>query len=266
MGIFRALKSLVSPTTMGEEVIEAQYKTYRAGVARNPTAEPHELLTQTLLARWAARGVNVSTQDAQTKAFSETLLFACLPPPSCVKALGLYILYKEQPSVIELCPQFGVEYEMLMRPIHQAKETGNLLNLYAKINPILAAQIPSENASDEEEIPEAVDDIQNSELQRLIRQVSDTLSAFIQKNGVRAFMDPSLALCIAKPNRVFLSPLPAAQVPFKDSLVARMLLTDAPARDKLIQLIGDGKSPAIVDLACSEFAKWIVAKATIGAA
>ena len=139
MGLFRALKSLVSPQAMGEEVVDAQYRTYQAAAIRTPQAEPHELLADTLLARWAAKGINVNNEEVQGHALTETLLFACLPPPTCVRALGLYILHKEQPSVIGLCPNFGVEYEVLMRPVHQAKEDNTILDLYRKINPRLSA-------------------------------------------------------------------------------------------------------------------------------
>ena len=65
MGLFRALKSLVSPQAMGEEVVDAQYRTYQAAAIRTPQAEPHELLADTLLARWAAKGINVNNEEVQ---------------------------------------------------------------------------------------------------------------------------------------------------------------------------------------------------------
>jgi len=135
MGFFRALKSLVSPKAMAEETIDAQFKTFRHFAMEYPDSEPHELLAHVLLARWQARGVDVSKPGILDKSMIDTMPFACLPVPTCIRALGLYVLYKEQPSVIELCPEYGVEYEVLMRPVHEAIKNGTVNELHAQQNP-----------------------------------------------------------------------------------------------------------------------------------
>ena len=139
MGFFRALKSLISPKAMAEETIEVQFKTFRRCAQIYTDSEPHELLAHVLLARWQARGVDVSKPGMILTSMTETMLFSCLPVPTCIRAFGLYVLYKEQPSVIELCPEYGVEYEVLMRPVHQAMKDGTIRDLYAQENPRTAA-------------------------------------------------------------------------------------------------------------------------------
>jgi hypothetical protein len=139
MGIGRFLKSLVNSEIMGEEIIANQEKTY-VKAEMYPDAEPHVLLAQVWLTRIAAHGKNPIDEEMQIIAFSETMQFACVPPPNNARALGLYFIYKERPDILQDYPKFGIEYESLMSPVFKAIESGNLDALYQLYNPKLASE------------------------------------------------------------------------------------------------------------------------------
>lgn len=134
MGFFRALKSIVSPSALAEETVDVQYRQFRIVATDCPNDSLHMLLSKVLLFRWKARGREI-TESSAIAAMAETMDFSCLPPPSCVRALGLYVFYKENPAGIELCPQLAVEFEVLMRPVREAKANDTFGALYTQMNP-----------------------------------------------------------------------------------------------------------------------------------
>ena len=140
MGIGRFLKSLVNPEAMGEEIIAMQEKAYRKAEEMYPGAEPHMLLAQVWLTRMAAHGKNPMDEIMQTLSFSETVQFACVPPPKNVRALGLYFIYKERPDILRSFPKFGIEFEALMSPVSKATENGTLDEIYRRYNPKMATE------------------------------------------------------------------------------------------------------------------------------
>jgi hypothetical protein len=135
MGIGRFFRSLVNPEVMGEEIVATQEKAYRKAETLYPGADPHILLAQVWLSRMAAHGKNPMDELMQTAAYSETLQFACIPPPKNVRALGLYFIYKEQPSILESNQKFGLEFKQLMQPVLTAIENGTIEDLYQRYNP-----------------------------------------------------------------------------------------------------------------------------------
>lgn len=140
MSIGSFFKSLVNPEAMGDEIIALQERAYREAERMYPGAEPHLLLAQVWLSRMAAHGKNAMDQTFQTVAFSETMQFACVPPPKNVRALSLYFIYKERPDIIQNFPKFGREFESLMSPVFQAMEKGGIEKLYRRYNPTMANQ------------------------------------------------------------------------------------------------------------------------------
>jgi hypothetical protein len=76
--------------------------------------------------------------------FTETYQFACVPYPDCVRALGLYILYKERPDIITRYPEFSEEFTGLIGPVQAAMLNGSMCQLYARHNPKMAAEMDSE--------------------------------------------------------------------------------------------------------------------------
>lgn len=146
MGIGRFFKSLVNPEVMGEEVVAMLEKMYRHAVGQYPGADPHMFLAQAWVARMAAHGKNPWNETRQVVAFSETMQFACVPPPNNARALGLYFLYKERPDILQAYPKFGMEFESLMTPVFKAMENGSIDELYQRYNPQMAnEQVKNDN-------------------------------------------------------------------------------------------------------------------------
>lgn len=140
MGIGRFFKSLVNREVMGEELVAVHEKVYRQAERMHPDAEPHMLLAEVWLTHMAAYGKNPLDQMMQTLSFSETMQFACVPPPNNVRALGLYFIYKERPDILQAYPKFGVEFGSLMKPVFKAMENGSIDELYQRYNPRMASE------------------------------------------------------------------------------------------------------------------------------
>ena len=138
------LKSLVNAEAMGDEIIRIQVDTYNFMKAKHPDCEPHQLLALVWLSRMKALGKNVQSELMQQQAYTETLQYACLPPTSNARALGLWFIYKERRDILERYPRFASEYESLLSPIMQAMETGNLMVFYGRYNPKAAKAITSD--------------------------------------------------------------------------------------------------------------------------
>ena len=139
MGLFRTLKSIVNPEVMGEEIVSTIEKVYSLSERHFPNYEPHALLAHTWATRMRVRG-NRITEDMEVVAFSETRLFAALPPPSNSRALGLYFLFKERPDILGQFPKFSAQYEALMGPIFRSLENETFEGLYSHYNPDLAKE------------------------------------------------------------------------------------------------------------------------------
>lgn len=74
-------------------------------------------------------------------ALTETHLFSVLDYPNSIRALGLYMVYKERPDIIEKHPEFEAEYGRLIEPVLRAQQDGTFLEWYKRKNPKLAAQM-----------------------------------------------------------------------------------------------------------------------------
>lgn len=137
MDIGRFFKSIVNTKTTGEEIVKKQVEIYYQYKGKYPDKEPHDWLANTYLSRRATQGENINDPDLQMVACTETFLCACLPEPDCIRALGLYILYKERPDIIGEHPKFSEEYEKLIGSIVklQGKNPKELEKLYKKYNP-----------------------------------------------------------------------------------------------------------------------------------
>lgn len=151
MGLRDFLKGLIVPEAVGDQTIALQERAYREAQQLYPDAEPHEWLAQAWLSRMAANGKDVSTELFQRAAFTETMQFACVPPPDNARALGLFFVYKEQPALVARYAKFRNEFDRLMGPVHAASQEGRLENLYAEFNPSLAAGVVTQQAVAPEE-------------------------------------------------------------------------------------------------------------------
>jgi hypothetical protein len=141
MGIGKFIKGIIDSKTLGKNIIEKQVDIYQKQRQLFPKHDPHTHLAQTWLSRMATHGKNVNDPDLQTLAFSETYSCACIPPPYCARALGLYILYKERPDIIGAYPEFKEEFAGLMLPVMQAQDNGTDKELYKKYNPAMSEKL-----------------------------------------------------------------------------------------------------------------------------
>ncbi|MBW1924044.1 MAG: hypothetical protein JRJ35_11275 [Deltaproteobacteria bacterium] len=135
MGLRRFFKSLTNAEAMGEEIIRMQEDSYEKARQLYPDSDPHVLLAQVWLTRQAAHGRDVHSEAMQITAFTETMQFACLPYPQNIRALALFIVYKERPDIIQRFTRFSQEFQELMAPVSAAVESGDFERIYRKHNP-----------------------------------------------------------------------------------------------------------------------------------
>jgi len=100
-----------------------------------PDYDPHFYLAQAWLAYMSGRGENPYDPDLQMPAFTTTYLVACVPPPLCARALGLFLLYRERPEEFKKYKAFEEEFNQIMLPVFEAIENGTIEQLYKKYNP-----------------------------------------------------------------------------------------------------------------------------------
>lgn len=251
MGIGRFLKSLVNPEAMGEEIIALQEKAYGEAQKMYSGADPHLLLAQVWLSRMAARGKNPNDQQLQTVAFSETMLFACVPPPENVRALGHYFIHKERPDIIESYPRLGEEFAQIMAPVFVAKDKGQLDLLYSRFNPQMAAEASGGN----EPASESVDN-----LTILGERIASTLSGYVSQAGTASLFNPATLIVLTNDSRVFISQAPPDKLPFKIDIVSYVAIKDLPAVDKCEELMGDGSRSGATFLAIDLLTRAILGK------
>ena len=235
MGIGRFIKTLINPEAMGEEIIALQERAYLEAQKLYPGAEPHTLLAQVWLSRMAARGKNVGEQQFQAAAFSETIQFACVPPPKNARALGLYFIYQEQPQVLNSHPKFTRQFEELVGPVIAATKNGQMDALYRQLNPRLAERAARETCHEPETFS-----VRSEELPVLVQRIGSTLEAFISQEGCASLFNPAALVVLTKGNRIFLSWSPPDKLPFKEEIIDYVAINDLPAIDKCKVLMGDG--------------------------
>jgi len=135
----KSLKGIFDPRASGESIIERLETTYREAVATNPNAEPHQILWAVYLSRIATHGKKPESEEVQAEAAEMTLEYACLPFPDNVQALGIAFINLERPDILQQCPDIKSRYTELMAPVREARQRGQLEELYRKYNPTMAA-------------------------------------------------------------------------------------------------------------------------------
>lgn len=72
-------------------------------------------------------------------------LHACVPPPKCCLALGLYMLIIEQPEFVQMHPHYAEHYAKLMKdiaPLIERADFNQLNALFDKYNPNVSKRSP----------------------------------------------------------------------------------------------------------------------------
>jgi hypothetical protein len=142
MGFF---KSLFSNKALAEDIIKANEKTYWKVREERPGEDEHFYLATTLLRRFEARkklgqdlGLLNDKENLNLVTNSETMSFSVLDPPKSIRALALYIVYKEVPSEAY---RYEEECNRIMEPVMKMEENGTFMDLYRKKNPNMAKQM-----------------------------------------------------------------------------------------------------------------------------
>jgi hypothetical protein len=142
MGFF---KSLFSNKALAEDIVKANEKTYWKVREERPGEDEHFYLATTLLRRFEARkklgqdlGLLNDKENLNLVTNSETMSFSVLDPPKSIRALALYIVYKEVPSEAY---RYEEEYNRIMEPVMRMEENGTFMDLYRKKNPNMAKQM-----------------------------------------------------------------------------------------------------------------------------
>jgi len=152
MGFF---KSLFSNKALAEDIIKANEKTYRRVRKERPGEDEHFYLATTLLRRFLTKlevtgktlpsleKLKLEQEEKQQAekhqsniiAWNETRLFSVLDPPNSIRALALYIVYKEVPSEAH---RYEEEYNRIMEPVMKMEKDGTFMDIYRKKNPNIA--------------------------------------------------------------------------------------------------------------------------------
>lgn len=120
--------------TRPEKIIESVEKTYSALRRDHPDRDEHWLLANTWLERYGA------TREAKRKgpevmrfiAYNETHQFSILEPPESMRALALFVVYKELGAAAEpYAPEFG----RMAEPAWRAMAEGRFFERYKQKNP-----------------------------------------------------------------------------------------------------------------------------------
>lgn len=124
------MKHLRSETLIA--ILETTYSQLRE---ENPDRDEHWLLANTWLTRYGASKQARRRGAAWTKfvAHKDTLQFSILEAPKCIRALALFVVYKEmgKKQVIS----YATEFSRLMEPVMKSRETHTFLAEYKKRNP-----------------------------------------------------------------------------------------------------------------------------------
>jgi len=119
----------------GERIIQKFEELYMKYASISPDKDPHYHLAMAWSAGILQLNKNLTAEEIQEHAFTETFLPACVSPPTCARALGLYVLYKINPGIIESQQEFQMEYAYIMSDVFQAMEDNALDRLYQTNNP-----------------------------------------------------------------------------------------------------------------------------------
>lgn len=163
MGFFKwyfidFFKSLFSNKALAEDIIKANERTYWKVRKERLSEEEHFYLATTLLRRFLTKlevtertlpsleklkleheeKQRVEKHQLNTIAWNETRLFSVLDPPDSIRALALYIVYKEAPSEAH---RYEEEYNRIMGPVMKMEEDGTFMDLYRKKNPNIAKRM-----------------------------------------------------------------------------------------------------------------------------
>lgn len=137
MGFWKNVKGIWDSKARAESVIETQVQSFAAFRLHYPDRDPNAWLALTLQARqlhplWRGK--------PDFWYYTETALFSVLSVEEAPVALGLYILWKEEPG---LGVQYEEVYRRIMAPVFALKQAGTFTQRWRQVNPWTATHFPS---------------------------------------------------------------------------------------------------------------------------
>jgi len=136
MGILsKRIRYFLSPKFAAKDFVKSIEESYELHKTKFPGYDPHFYLAQTWLAYKKSHGFDPEDKDQQLGAFSWTYLIACVNSQRCARALGIYILYKERPGLLEAYTPLKYDFNELIMPVLRAMEDGSAPELYKRNNP-----------------------------------------------------------------------------------------------------------------------------------
>jgi len=122
--------------TPAEELVKSVEQTYSDLRQKNPDRDEHWLLANTCLERYGS-GEEAREKGAQWTrftAYKDTCEFAILEPPQSIRALALFLVFKELGD--EPAKQYESEFFRLMEPVMKSKESRAFIDEYRQRNPL----------------------------------------------------------------------------------------------------------------------------------
>lgn len=137
MSLIREILGVFIPRILAQNIIKANEDAYNYCRSNNPGKNEHDYLAMTYATRRKA-GVlvgndSINEEQISILSYTETHQFAVLSPPNSIRALALYILYKERPDLIS--EKHREEFSKLMEPIFTSQDKRTFNNWYEQKNP-----------------------------------------------------------------------------------------------------------------------------------
>jgi len=118
-----------------ENLIRALEQIYFELKEKNPDRDEHWFLANTWLKRYGStkQAKQRGTEWTNFVAYKDTLQFSILEPPKSIRALALFLVYKELGE--EAATHYSNEFSQLMEPIIESQESNVFLGKYKERNP-----------------------------------------------------------------------------------------------------------------------------------
>jgi hypothetical protein len=135
MGLLKGIRGIWNPKARAESTVEAQIDCFTKNMRNLPERDPNAWLALTL----QARSLGGWRDLPPLQYFSDTALYSLAPGTHAPFALGLFILYKEEPT---LAVAYEADFERVMSPIFALAESGELESRWRTTNPWTAQRHP----------------------------------------------------------------------------------------------------------------------------
>lgn len=138
MRMMRSKYDAFNQAAVAKRILSITSEIYEKVRSERPDKDEHFYLATTWLRRFFSckqayqHGKKLSDEELGNLSWTETINFSILTPPNSVRAMGLYMVYKE-------CPKEYLkhvkEYNTLMALVTEVKKNGTFMDFYKQMNP-----------------------------------------------------------------------------------------------------------------------------------